>query len=284
MGDGIARHKIHVVKGPDERGLGSWSAAGRALALAAALVAVSAVGAPAVAGAASGPVVKHVGETGASRGITGFRARFSRALDAERARDVDNYTFVGVRPSGKRVELGLESVKYKRGRRRVTVEVAEPFRQTRFRRLRIGFEGGPDGLADTRGRLLDGDRDGSAGGDALVRFRVVSGTTVRFRELDGDRAAITIEQGGHLDGIAPVGGPATQHTQFWIVDPILDQSRLSGSVTPAPARAVARASATGIVFVSEIIGLDRVIATPLLTNPSFRVNTLTFSSNATGIG
>jgi hypothetical protein len=40
----------------------------------------------------------------------------------------------------------------------------------------------------------------------------------------------------------------------------------------------------GIVVIAEIIGLDKKEFTPLLSNSSFRVNTLTFSSNATGIG
>ena len=36
--------------------------------------------------------------------------------------------------------------------------------------------------------------------------------------------------------------------------------------------------------IAEIIGLDKKESTPLLTNTSFKINTLTFSSNATGIG
>jgi hypothetical protein len=38
----------------------------------------------------------------------------------------------------------------------------------------------------------------------------------------------------------------------------------------------------GIVVIAELIGLDKKEFTPLLTNPSFRVNMLTFDSNATG--
>ena len=50
---------------------------------------------------------------------------------------------------------------------------------------------------------------------------------------------------------------------------------LSGTVRPR---------GDGIVVIAEIIGLDKKEFTPLLSNTSFRVNTLTFSSNATGIG
>ena len=73
----------------------------------------------------------------------------------------------------------------------------------------------------------------------------------------------------------PLGGPNTQITQFWILDPIALRSTLSGSVTRT-------AGSNGIVVIAEIIGLDKKEITPLLTNPSFRVNTLTFNSSATG--
>ena len=75
----------------------------------------------------------------------------------------------------------------------------------------------------------------------------------------------------------PLKAPRTQRTQFWILDPIALRSTLSGTVQKSP-------RGDGIVVIAEIIGLDKKEFTPLLTNTSFRVNTLTFSSNATGIG
>ena len=90
-------------------------------------------------------------------------------------------------------------------------------------------------------------------------------------------ATLTIEEGGRIDGVRPVGGPKTQITQFWILDPIALRSTLSGTVTRRTS------TGDGIVVIAEIIGLDKKEFTPLLTNTSFRVNTLTFSSNATGL-
>src|SRR5205823_5330234 len=125
------------------------------------------------------------------------------------------------------------------------------------------------------------------GSDAVLQFEVFSGTTATFTDRDRDQATLNIANGGSLDGIRPipVRGPgrkttrvsATQNTQFWILDPIALRSTLSGTV---------RRSSTGdgIVVIAEIIGLDKKEFTPLLRNTSFRVNTLTFSSNATGIG
>jgi hypothetical protein len=240
-------------------------------------LALCAVAAPPSAAAAAGPLVTKLGETGASRNISGFRVTFDRAMDATRAGRVGNYVLVGVDRYGQRTRIGLLSAASEAAGRRVKITAVQPFNQRQFRRLEIRLRGGPGGLTDTRGRRLDGDRNGRAGGDALIRFGLRFGTTLRLTERDGDRATITLRRGGSLDAIVPIGGPRTLRTQFWIVDPISRQSTLSGTVQRSP-------SSNGIVVIAEIIGLDKTIATPLLTNTRFRVNTLTFSSNATGIG
>jgi hypothetical protein len=240
-------------------------------------LACSAIAAPAGAAAAAGPLVTTLGETGASRGITGFRVKFDRAMDAARADRVGNYVLVGVSGSGRRTRIGLLSAASEAAGRRVKVTTVRPFNQRRFRRLEIRLRGGPGGLTDTRGRRLDGDQNGRAGGDALIRFGLRLGSTLRVRERDGDRATIRLRRGGTIDAIVPIGGPTTLRTQFWILDPIAFRSTLSGVVQQSP-------SGDGIVVIAEIIGLDKVNTRPLLTNTSFRVNTLTFSSNATGIG
>jgi hypothetical protein len=250
-----------------------------------AIPATGAVGAPAAA--ASGPVVTKVLETGPSRGITGFRATFNRAMNRAEVRTVANYALFGVRANGARTRIPLRSVAYSRSRRSVKVTAARPFAQTRFRRLEMRFNGRRGGLTGVRGRLLDGDRDGRAGGDAISRFRLITGTSVSFRDRDGDRATITIRNGGRLDAIAPIGGPRRQKTQFWVLDPIAGRSTLSATVQTTP-------RADGTVTVAEISGTGGVDTTEIIvTQPCppppekrcvVRVNTLTFSSNATGIG
>lgn len=255
----------------------SWRRPTVLLAVLAAAGAMLALGPAATASAVTGPRVTRVGETGPSRGITGFRAAFSRDMDRASVRNVHNYGFVGIRPSGRRVAIPLRSASYDRTKRVVRVRTQDPFMQTQFRRIEIRFNGHSGGLIDTRGRLLDGDRNGRAGGDATFRFRLFSGTTVTFTEADGDQATISIVGGGRLDGIQPSGGPTTQHTQFWILDPIPLRSTLMGSVMRSP-------RGDGIVVIAEIIGLDRADFMGISMNSMFRVNTLTFTSNATGIG
>src|SRR2546421_321577 len=190
----------------------------------------SALAAQAGAAAATGPRVTRLGETGASRGISGFRVTFDRAIDRARARRVGNYVLVGVSKGGRRTRIGLRSAASEAAGHRVKVTAVRTFNQRQFRRLEFRLRGGPGGLTDTHGRRLDGDRNGRAGGDAVIRFRLRFGTTLRLKERDGDRATIALRRGGSLDAIVPIGGPTTLHTQFWIVDPIQNQSTLSGTV------------------------------------------------------
>jgi hypothetical protein len=130
-------------------------------------------------------------------------------------------------------------------------------------------------VRDAAGNLLDGDRTGGPGGDSVSRFAVFSGQSVNFTDSDGDQVTITVENGGGVDGIQPIGGPATQLTQFWITDPISLVSRVSANVVPGPV-------GNGILVIAEIIGLDKKDFAPLTANPAVQINRLTFSSNATG--
>jgi len=197
-----------------------------------------------------------------------------RPASAERLRNYSFFAFAG----GRRQRIALGSAVYDPVTRAVTLTVREPFGQTQFTRLQIIVRGTRGGVTDLRRNLLDGEPDGEPGGDAVSRFRVFSGTAVSFRDLDGDLATLVLTGGGSIDGIEPIRAPERrvprrQLTQFWILDPIALKSTLDGTVRPR---------GDGIVVIAEIIGLDKKEFTPLITNPSFRVNTLTFSSNATG--
>ena len=151
------------------------------------------------------------------------------------------------------------------------------FGQTAFNRMALRIRGSSGGVKDLAGNLLDGDRNGVRGGDAVQIFEVFSGVKIKFTDRDGDQVKIFVTgaQGTHLDGFRPVGGPRTQLTQFWVVDPIALVSTLNGSVTRGPV-------GNGIVVIAEIIGLDKKEFNPIATNPAFRFNRLTFSPNATG--
>jgi len=234
----------------------------------------------------TGPVVTSVLETGPSRGITGFVVHFNEDLEPGRAQKVGNYSLVGIGSGGQRTPIALGSAAYDPARRTVTVTAVQPFMQTQFQQIEFQINGRRNGVTDLAGNRLNRTRR-SPGSNAVLRFDIFSGTTVTFVDRDGDEASLSIANGGRLDGIRPSSSPqrgrankaprvpATQNTQFWILDPIALRSTLSGTVRPR---------GDGIVVIAEIIGLDKKEFTPLLSNTSFRVNTLTFSSNATGIG
>jgi uncharacterized protein DUF4394/Calx-beta domain-containing protein len=230
----------------------------------------------------TGPILQRIGLTGPSRGITGAVLHFNEDLRPASAQNLRNYSFFAFGAGRRRQRIALGSAVYDPVTRAVTLTVREPFRQTQFTHLQIVVRGKKGGVTDLRRNLLDGEPDSEPGGDAVFRFRVFSGTAVSFRDLDGDLATLVLTGGGRLDGIVPIRAPRVisvsnfpprQLTQFWILDPIALKSTLSGTVRPR---------GDGIVVIAEIIGLDKKEFTPLITNPSFRVNTLTFSSNATG--
>jgi hypothetical protein len=158
-----------------------------------------------------------------------------------------------------------------------TVTLSIPaFEQTDFKKSAVQVNGRSGGVTDLAANLLDGNRNGRPGGNATQLFQIFSGETVRVRDKDGDRLTLTIENGGRLDGVRPVGGPTTQNVQFWLVDPISFASVTSGTVKTSR-------RGNGIVVIAEIIGLDLSDSQALLTNSSIVVNRLTFSSSATGL-
>lgn len=230
----------------------------------------------------TGPLVKFIGLTGPSRGITGAVVHFNEDMDSATVQDVKNYKLVVFpRTGGSQVKTFTSAV-YDPVERRVELGLA-PFLQTDFKRMAISINGKPakgtrpKGVSDVQGNLLDGDGNRRAGGNAVQLFKVFSNTTLNFVDRDGDRVMLELTGGGHLDGVIPLGGPATQQTQFWIVEPIALRTTLSGTVQKSP-------RGDGIIVIAEIIGLDKKEFAPLVSNPAFRINTLTFSSNATGIG
>jgi hypothetical protein len=224
-----------------------------------------------------GPQIVRVGLTGPSRGITGAVLYFNEDMDPQSVQRRNNYNLTVVPKSGPLRKMFFSGAVYDPVERKLTLTL-KPFAQTEFAAMSLRVNGSdPFGVKDIRGNLLDGDRNGTPGGFAVHAFKVFSGTRVTFVDRDLDVATLILSGGGRLDGIVPLGGPLEQRAQFWILDPIALRTTLSGGVSKS-------VRGDGIVVISEIIGLDKKEFTPLLTNTSFRVNTLTFSSNATGIG
>jgi hypothetical protein len=225
-----------------------------------------------------GPQVLYIGLTGPSRGIDGAVIFYNEDMDPAAATNLDYYTLTVLPKRGKPVSRQFDSAVYDPARRTVTLHLNEGFMQTDAKKLGIRIRArGTTGVKDSYGNLLDGNRDGAPGGDGVQLFKVFSGTTLKFRDRDGDKVTLTLTGGGQLDGVLPIGGPARQQTQFWILDPIALVTKFDGSVTRSR-------TGDGVLVIAEIIGLDKKEFTPIASNPSFRINRLTFSSNATGLG
>ena len=222
------------------------------------------------------PQVTFVGLTGPSRGISGAVVQFSEDLDPISAVNLASYRLTAFPATGPAQVKFFTTAVYDPVGRRVALTLA-PFMQTNFYKMALRVRSGTTGVKDLAGRRLDGDRNGIPGGDAVQIFRVFSGTTLAFTDRDGDRVRLSLTGGGQLDGVFPIGGPGSQTTQFWILDPIALLTTLRGTVIPRP-------KGDGIVVISEIIGLDKKEFAPIATNPAFRINRLTFSTNATGLG
>jgi hypothetical protein len=223
----------------------------------------------------NGPQITFIGLTGPSRGIDGAVVHFDEDLDPATAENLENYTLIAVPRRGHTQRVGVTSAVYDPVGRTVTLQVPA-FEQTDFRRTAVRVNGKSGGVTDLAGNLLDGNRNGRPGGNATQLFKIFSGETVTVRDKDGDRLTLTIENGGHIDGVRPVGGPSTQDIQFWIVDPISLVSVTSGTVKRSR-------RGDGLLVIAEIIGLDKEAFQPLVTNQSIVVNRLTFSPDATGL-
>ena len=223
-----------------------------------------------------GPQVEFIGLTGPSRGISGAVVHFNEDMDPATAVNLANYRLTAIRRNGTAVLKQFTAAVYDPVGRKVTLTL-DPFEQTRFFRMGLRVKGSAGGVTDLAGNLLDGDRNSRRGGDAVQIFEIFSGTRLSFLDRDGDRVILVITAGGgtRLDGVRPIGGPRTQLTQFWVVDPVALVSTLDGAV-------IRSATGDGIVVISEIIGLDKKEFTPITKNSSFRFNRLTFSPIATG--
>ena len=157
---------------------------------------------------------------------------FSEDMDPIAVTNLTYYSLTTVPKKGRPASVQFDSAAYDPTLRMVTLKLNQGFMQTESKKLALRIRArGTTGVKDAYGNLLDGNRDGKIGGDAVQLFKVFSGETLKFRDRDGDKVTLELTGGGHLDGVLPLGGPPDQQTQFWIVDPISLVTRLNGTVT-----------------------------------------------------
>lgn len=140
---------------------------------------------------AAGPVVTSALFVGDHNAITAVVIGFDRALDPVAAQNLDNFDLWGTRNGGRVDHLRFAAASYNATDFTVTLTRTDLFSMRFFRRMRVVVAAEKAGeLTDDTGNLLDGDRDGTAGGDFRTTYKVHRGRGHSYRDTDGDRVKL----------------------------------------------------------------------------------------------
>jgi hypothetical protein len=176
----------------------------------------------------TGPVIEEV-RLGVGRSdIQNFFLIASESLGAASAMNPRNYI---VQLAGRDKRFGTSDDKpvtlrpphYDSASRTVTLTPKRTIRANQFVQI-VAVGVGPDGIADMRNNLLDGNRDGQNGDDySIIAGR---GTSLSYVDRNGDAVSLKLARAGVMElTLAP--DQEAQHLQ--LLDTTL-KSRLSGSV------------------------------------------------------
>jgi hypothetical protein len=143
---------------------------------------------------AAGPVVVNETFLGTSDEVTALVITFDGPLDPVSAQNADNYFFAGSRGNGRRVhDVPTFTPAYDDAAHTVTLTTTRPLTITRFKRLKVILSSSKAGeISDPSGNLLDGDRDGVAGGDSDTRYKIARGERFKYKDVDGDRVSLKL--------------------------------------------------------------------------------------------
>ena len=221
---------------------------------------------------------------GDPRGALGIVLTFSEPLDEASAEDLDNYR-VGRRTdrrqrfsddnndNDRRRRRGLirfDSAVYDPATLTVTLTARDPFDiLRRFRNIRVlGRTDANVGVRSATGNPLDGDRNGTAGGDAVESFTFTRAKRVAYGERDGDNVALAIRGPGRLwvirktrDGQVLARGDAIR-VYIDRADPA--SSILTGRV---------RGNGNGVATIDQLVNTSTA-QTPITADPAFQFGQL----------
>jgi hypothetical protein len=221
----------------------------------------------------AGPVVVKTGWTGAFRAITGLTLAADVLLDAQSPIDSTAIAVVGIPRSarvGSAVALPLRSVIVGEDQRSVRLELWETVDAARYREFRVRIDSGT--IRSATGHTMDGDKDGFAGGDALLRFAVVAGRSLSWSEPDGDRLMLNLRGAGVIRGIQSLDGFGAQ---LWI-EGTNRRSRVE-------ARIVRHARSDRVFRLNELIGSDQPGARGIIRLRGLQIDRRTLGDTALGI-
>ena len=140
---------------------------------------------------AGGPVVTSALFVGDHNAITAIVIGFDRAMEPTAAQDLKNYHLWGTRNGGRVDELRFAGANYNATDHTVTLTRSDLFSLRFFRRMRVVVSAAKSGdVVDDTGNLLDGDRDGTAGGDFRGTYKVHRSRGLAYQDSDGDRVKL----------------------------------------------------------------------------------------------
>ena len=225
----------------------------------------------------AGPQVVAMTILGSEEEVTGVVLTFSGALDPASAQVPEAY-FIGRQktsggdkfwdplnlsdPPKETQRVRLRSAVYDPAANTVALTPAATFSLfDKFRKLRVSGRGGT-AVKDAAGAPIDGDGNGTPGGNEILKVRVTRTKRFQFKEGDGDRAKLRLHGPGELWAVV------SKQRQF---PPIIFLNRtnaltsgLTGRVTPN------RRTGDGAVTLRQISGVT-FASVPLLADPAFRV-------------
>lgn len=161
--------------------------------------------------------------------------------------------------------IDLASASYDPATNAVTLTPENPFEVRKsFKSIRV-IATGSRAVLTAGGTPLDGDGDGRAGGDVVVRYRANAKRTLAFRDADGDRVKLRLRGPGQILYLAPSKGRSSPTLFFRDTDPFA--STLTGTVRKAR-------RGDGVADIAQISGTSRA-EVAIASDPTFRIRALT---------
>jgi hypothetical protein len=159
--------------------------------------------------AAASPIVAQQ-FVGTPEGITSVVLTFNVALDPATAQNPDSYELIkkfrsdgsdgfggfgGKEADSSNSHVPLESATYDAAANTVTLLPKNVFTLRQSFTVIVARGKGPNAIMTAAGTALDGNSNGRPGDDAILRFKANVRKRYSFREADGDRATIRVEDG-----------------------------------------------------------------------------------------
>jgi hypothetical protein len=228
-----------------------------------------------------GPVVaQHF--VGTQESVTAVVLTFDVPLDPASAQNVSAYKMVRKSRSGGDIEFGLggfgegdsetdisrigiETASYDAVANTVTLTTKRAFELRKdFTVVQI-FARGKNPLMTTAGTPIDGDGNGKAGGDLLLRYKARANKVFKFKEADGDRVTLRVEGGGHMLFFLPIRGRSAPAIFMRETNPT--SSVLTGTVVKGK-------NGDGVADIAQISAASTA-QIAIQTDPAFRIRTIT---------